>query len=912
MVIDHPLLLVLPTRISPPQFLDMWVPRERLLSELGAITAQVTLIIAPAGFGKSTLVAQWLLSWSRMVGTARQSGAAQAPVAWLTLDEHDQDGLRVLTYLAAAVEHALPGALATTRELLNAPQPAPLYAVLEAFLVELDALPAGLTLVLDDYHTLSTEPVHQLMAYLLRHLPRACRLVLISRTDPPLPLARLRAERQLAELRAADLRFTPAETVALLTALEGTPPHPARAAALHAQTEGWPIALHLAALAGTDGRLAEALPGRARRQIAEYLADEVLARQAPELQAALPALAVPERFCAELVAALLGAPEQPGLGETLIERLEAKNLFVIPLDGEGRWYRFHPLFRDLLRRRLRQTGEACLEQRLQQRAAAWLAADGQVEEAVRLYLAAGDDDAAARLVEEHMIPEMDNDVATEPLSVRLDLLPRPLIARRPGLSLIEARLAVFRMDIEGLEAALAHIDAMLASTTDPDQVLPWASATGDLVAMRGILTCWKGRSAEAIRELHRALTLRPAQALAIQTLLLLSLAYILDGRYHEGVRLFHGDGFPDIRATLGRYYEIARHTSLSWMHILAGDVTALMDEARQMAELVAAEQLGDLWFGYAAHSLARAHYESNRLVEAEAQFKLVTQRKYRVSYPGYLNSVIGLALIASARECFSEAEGYIEEALLFARTVGGSSMLNLALGGAARVALARGDLAAALRYASEIGPDIFFGMRISFETPQLSQTQVWITVADREYLERAEVSLSSHLATIEKIHNQRLLVTALGLQALLRQAQQRPLEALKILERAVRLAEPHAMVRTLVDLGPALRPLLRSLAQRGVATAYLEGVLAAFAPLPVTGQPLQPVLPARLPEMLTRRESEILALLAERWSNQEIADRLSVTVNTVRKHTSTIYDKLGVSSRREAVAVGRTLGLLPQ
>jgi len=549
---------------------------------------------------------------------------------------------------------------------------------------------------------------------------------------------------------------------------------------------------------------------------------------------------------------------------------------------------------------------------LQRRAAAWLAADGQVEEAVRLFLAAGDDDAAARLVEEHLTPEMDNDVATEPLNIRLDLLPRPLIVRRPGLSLIEARLAVFRMDVEGLETALSHIDALLAGATDPDRVLPWASAAGDLATMRGILACWKGRSTEAIQELHRALTLRPAQALAIQALLLLSLAYILDDRYHEGVRLFHSDGIPEMRATLGKYYEIARHTCLSWMHILAGNVTALMDEAHQMAELVAAEQLGDLWFGYAAHSLARAHYESNRLVEAEAQFRLVIQRKYRVSYPSYLNSVIGLALIAAARERFSEAEGYIEEALFFARTVGGSSMLNLALGGAARVALARGDLAAALRYAAEIGPDIFFGMRISFETPQLSQIQVWITAADHESLERAEMSLSSHLASIEQIHNQRLLITALGLQALLRHAQQRPVEALKILERAVQLAASCNMVRTLVDLGPAIRPLLRSLAQRGVAKAYLEGVLAAFGPLSVTGQPRQHTPPVRLPETLTRRESEILALLAERWSNQEIADRLSVTVNTVRKHTSTIYDKLGVSSRREAVAVGRALGLLPQ
>ena len=907
MALDHPAQLVLPTRIGPPRFLDTWVVRERLIEALGALTAQVILIIAPAGFGKSTLAAQWLFSQVRAVGAARPSLAAQTPTAWLTLDEHDQNPLRVLTYLARAVEHAAPGSLPNTLDLLNAAESASLYAILEAFLVELNALPHGLTLALDDYHCLTSEPAHQLIAYVVRRLPRGCRLVLISRTDPPLPLVRLRAEHQLAELRAADLRFTLAETIALLTALEGAPPDPARAAALHRQTEGWPIALHLAALARADGRATAELPGRARRQIAEYLADEVLTRQPPQVQAALPALAIPERFCAGLAAAVLGAPEH--VGETLIERLERANLFLIPLDEEGRWYRFHALFRDLLQRRLHQTGDDSLERTLQRRAADWLAADGQVEEAVRLYLAAGEDDAAASLVEERLIPEMDNDVAGEPVSLRLELLPRHLILRRPGLSLIQARLAVFSMNIEGVESALAQLDALLASAPDPDRALPWASAAGDLAAMRGILACWKGRSSEAIQELHRALTLRPAQALAIQALLLLSLAYILDGRYDDGIRLFQ-NGIPEMRATLGRHCEVTRRTCLSWMYILAGDVAALLREARQMVELVAAEHLGDLWFGYAAHSLARAHYERNDLAEAEAQFTLVARRKYRVSYPSYLNSMIGLALIAAARGCFSEAEGYVEEALHFARTVGGASMLHLALGGAARVALARGDLAAARRYAEGIGPDIFFGMRLSFETPQLSQIQVLIATAERESLERAEVLLSSHLRTIEQVHNQRLLIAGLALQALLRHTQQRSIEALNILEQVVDLAAPQNMVRTLADLGPAIHPLLRSLMQRGVAPGYLERVLTASGSPPAGDQPHH--LPSPRPaEVLTRRESEILTLLAERWSNQEIADRLSVTVNTVRKHTSTIYDKLGVSSRREAVAVGRAMGLLP-
>mgnify|MGYP001193105423 CR=1 FL=1 len=439
--------LLVPAKLAPPQPGRSWVRRERLLARLDAAPgARLTLVVAPAGFGKSTLVAQWLLgaAWAvarELGGKARRvlPASPPGPVAWLTLDEHDQDSLQVLAYMAGAIARAAPGALATSLPLLGAAEPPPAYVIVQALLVDLSALPGGLTLVLDDYHLVTAEPVHRIVAYLLRHLPGTCRLVVVSRSDPPLPLARLRAEQRLVELRAGELRLTEAETGALLRLLLGATPAAEVVAALHQQTEGWAIALQLAALAHMEGHTPRRAQTTSARQIAEYLADEVFDRQPAAVRRALLALAVPERFCAELGAALLGAPGELAEAEGLLEQLVRANLFLIALDHEGRWYRFHHLFRDLLLRRLRLAEGPEALRTLRLRAAGWLAEAGLVEEAVRLYQAAGADDAAADLVERQLLIGDDDDSA--PASHWLRMLPSRLSAGPAGPGEAEAGMA---------------------------------------------------------------------------------------------------------------------------------------------------------------------------------------------------------------------------------------------------------------------------------------------------------------------------------------------------------------------------------------------------------------------------------------------------------------------------------------
>ncbi len=897
----NPQSLLVPTKLTPPQTRASWVRRERLLAQLGARgEAPLTLVVAPAGFGKSTLVSQWL---------SDRAGAGRG-LAWLTLDEHDQDAGRFLAYVAGAVSRAAPAALETTAPLLAAPEPPPPYIVLQALLVDLSALAEGLTLVLDDYHMVQAEPVHQAVGYLLRHLPPSCRLVLLSRSDPPLPLARLRAEGQLAEVRAAALRFTLEESEALLAGLLGGRPDAARVSALHEQTEGWAIALQLAALAQQETPLSEHARGRATRQITEYLADEVFDQQPAALQQALLALAVPERFCAGLCAALLGTPGELPRAERLLEQLLRANLFLLALDEQGYWYRFHHLFRDMLLRRLRLSAGQAGVAELQGRAARWLEEAGLGEEAVRLYLAAGDEEAAGALVERQLLPELGRDVASAPPGYWLRLLPAELISRRPGLALIVARLTLFSFDLADLQASLEQVERLLAEAGAASGAPTWPSFQADLAALRVVLCCWQGRYAETVSHMRTALALGPTRALTVQALLQLGRAYVGSGAYAEGVRIIEA-GQPEIGAALGDQHALFKYSCLISMHQLAGELAAQARDARRLADEVVACSGGDLWVGYAASSLGLVAYERSDLAAAAVHFGALVKRKYRVSYPGYLGGVIGLALVATARGAFGEAEAMVAEAMAFAEEVGGAFLHHQALGCAVRLALARGDVALAVRFAEAIGRDMHLGFTLALEAPRLSRARALIAAGDQPSLTMAETLLESCLTEVEALHHVRLLIAALAVQALLLQAQGRPAEALAALERSVSLAAPRGFVRTFLDLGPALAPLLRALAARGVDTSRLEAVTDADAAPPLqelaVGAPLQP----RLAALLTPREYEILGLLAERWSDKEIAERLVIAPNTVRKHTSTIYDKLGVRTRREAVDAAQSLGLLP-
>jgi LuxR family maltose regulon positive regulatory protein len=908
-----PVPLLVPTKLAPPPPLPTWVERERLLARLtSAAHTPLVLVVAPAGFGKTTLVAQWLRSHApqaRAVDAPRQREPVPPPFAWLTLDEYDQDGLRFIAYVVGAIERALDRALATTGVLLAAEEPLPLHVLLQALLVDLSGLPNGLTLVLDDYHTVTARPVHQLVAYLLRHLPPRCRLILLSRTEPPLPLARLSAAGQLCIVRAADLRFTEEEAFALLRQRGRATVDEAAVLALHRQTEGWALALQLALVEQPEVAGGTVLPTLARSQLGEYLAWEVLAQQPAHTQRTLLALAVPNRFCAELCAALLDTPEAVGDAERRIDELVRAGLLVVPLDEERRWFRFHHLFRDLLLRQLRRSADEEAVRALRLRAARWFGAARLVEEAIRLYLEAGDEDAAAELVEREMGPTLGRNIREAPPGSWLRLLPAAVIARRPGLALVQARLAEARLDVQTMAASLARVETLLASAAVTERESLWPTFNGDRLALQGMLNNWQYRPAQALLAFEQALHQPVSAALNASMLNHMGVAMVAEGRYAEGVALLRTGSFPP-GGTASGLPLVSRYLGLCQLHLQEGEFNALHSDASAMAELVCTQQLEERWASYAAGFVGRAAYERGDFVAAAEAFHNAVSGGYKLNIARYINCLAGLARVAALQGDSAAAARYEQEVQVFAQEAGAVVLRDYARACAAWLALAAGDLAGALRLAQALGPDQMHAT-FTFDTPQLVRAGALIASGGRLGLAEAEAVVADCVAAAERLHRTRHLVIALGTQALLRQAQGCPAEALAPLERAVGLAAPRAMGRTLLDLGPTLRPLLRTLAERGVAHAYLERLLAQEQPRPEVKLQAANLQSERLPEMLTRREQEVLALLAERWSNQEIAERLCITNNTTRKHTSTIYDKLGVNGRREAVAVARALGLLP-
>jgi LuxR family maltose regulon positive regulatory protein len=904
---------ILATKLYIPPPRPTVVPRPRLFKQLDeGLHHKLTLISAPAGFGKTTLISEWVAGCER-------------PVAWLSLDEGDNDPTCFLAYIIAALQtlalSKVEGIAARQSPIgnigegvlgvLQSPQPPPIEPILTSLVNEITTLPTNFVLVLDDYHVIEAKPVDEALTFLLEHLPPQMHLVIATREDPRLALARLRAQGKLTELRAADLRFTLSEAAGFLNQVMGLNLSAENIAALETRTEGWIAGLQLAALA-LQGAIS--MPGHedatgfiqtftgSHHFVLDYLLEEVLGQQSESVQAFLLRTSILNRLCGSLCDAVL--LDAPPTGQESLEFLERANLFIVPLDNERRWYRYHHLFADLLRQRHYQsiassTGDA--EKRLNElhiRASQWYEDNGFGFEAFQHASAANDVDRAERLIGGDRIPQHFRGAVTAILDW-LGSLPKAVLDARPWLWWRYASLLLVNGQTTGVEEKLQAAEAGLAASAalqgaGPDDKTQ--NLIGLIASASAVLALTRYQVDTMVAQSRRALEYLSTDSLISRATAnwTLGYAYLLQGdraaarrALTEAIALSQesGDIFTTILATIG----------LGNVQEAENQLYLAAETYQRVLQLAGDQPLQVI---YEAHlGLARIYYEWNDLDAAEqyGRQSLLLAQQYDRVIDRFVTCEVFLARLKLAQGDVAEAAAILAKSSQAARQqnfvyrtpeVAAAQVLTL---------LRQGSLAAAAYLAQTHGLP-------------LSQARIHLSQGDT----------SEALAVLEPLRQQmeakdwqdeRLKVMVV--QAVALQAHGELDKAAQLLDKALALAEPGGFIRIFVDEGLPMARLLSEAAARGIMPDYVSKLLAAFeAEIQKDEDKSSPPLAQPLIEPLSQRELEVLRLIAQGLSNREIGGRLFLALDTVKGHNRNIFDKLQVQRRTEAVARARELGLL--
>ncbi len=909
---------ILATKLYIPPLRPNVVLRPRLVERLHAgLHRKLTLIAAPAGFGKSTLISAWAAECDR-------------PVAWLSLDDGDSDPTRFLLYLVAALQTVAPTIGEGILRVLQSPQPLPIDAILTTLLNDIANLPNPFILVLDDYHAIDAQPVDQALTFLVEHLPPQLHLVIATREDPPLPLARFRARGQLTELRATDLRFTSSEAAAFLNDVMGLRISMDDIAALEARTEGWIAGLQLAALSmhgrSDTARFIQAFTG-SHRFVLDYLLEEVLQQQPTPIQQFLLHTSILDRLCGPLCDAVLGDPA--GSGQAALHAIDRANLFLVPLDVERHWYRYHHLFGEFLRQRLAQDANLAGGDLtgLHGRASAWYEAQGLDLEALHHAAAAADPARVARLAEQSW-ERMDSSFQSVAWCRWVRQLPEAVLRARPVLCIQYAWALMDTGEVEASEARLRDAERSLASLGDsaivPDEAAEpmvvvakeqLSSLPVRIAVARAYLAQARGDVAATVQ--HAALALASTAAveplLRAQAEVLMGFAHWTNGELEKAHRAM-ADWIEHTRQAGNLAFSLASVFYLAEIRIAQGQLREAARLYRQFLQLVPADDEAirqaaphlHLGLALVAHEqgdepTAALHLQASKELGERASLSdwpfrcSLAQARIQESAGAW---EVALDLLDAARRL------YVRNPVPDVRPVAAIK---------ARISIRQGALTAALAWAAEHGLSTADDLSYMREFEHMTLARLLIARYRQEradsHLHDALGLLGRLLAAAEAGGRVGSVIEILLLQALVHEAPGDLQYALVPLARALALAEPEGYVRLFVDEGPPLARLLRRMQEEErKVNVYLHTLLAAFG----RQLDLHPTSfsPPPSEEPLSEREREVLRLIAAGLSNQELAVRLYLSPHTIKVHTRNIYGKLGVTSRTQALARARALGIL--
>lgn len=920
------------TKLFAPTRRQRLVVRPRLTEQLDATLDaghRLTLVSAPAGFGKTTVLSDWLASLAQRQPSPR--------VGWLALDEGDNDLARLMTHLVASLESVGLGVDTAVLEALPTSTATALNGLVNAVTRAGDSAAGGeWVVVLDDYHVIGASEVHEAVAFLLEHLPPHLHVVMATRSDPPIPLSRLRSRGQLTEVRAAELRFSASEAQEFLTRTMGLDLTVADMDALEERTEGWIAGLQLAALSlrGIPGHdevatFIEAFTG-SNRFVIDYLADEVLARQTTRVRAFLLETAVLDRLTGPLCDAVTGGVD----GARMLEQLERGNLFIVPLDAERSWYRYHHLFADVLRARLRTEAPHQVAS-LHRRASDWFATQGLVEEAVQHALAASDFDRAARLMEV-ALPELRRTRQDGLLLAWVPLLPEPVVRRSPVLSILAAWSLIMSGDLDAGERRLDDAEAALAAgTLDQELAAAWAdtedlrTAPATVAVYRASLAQARGDLAGTVRHARRAADLAEPTDHFIRGAAggFLGLAAWAAGDVGEALHTF-AEGVRSLHAAGNLVDELDSSVVLADMWVASGRPS----RARRLSEqaLRAATEGGHPYLRATADlhvALAELDREVDELASAEEHLETARILGERTSITENRHRwFVAMSQVRAAGGDFAAALDLLDEADALYRH-GFYPDLRPIAAMKARVQIAAGDLRSAARWAKGRGVGVGDDADYLREYEHLTLARLLLAQYRLEDHREHEVGapLAAVLGLLDRLQAAATDAAREGsvleigvLQALAHHADGNLPVALAALGRALATApEPDSHVRLYLDEGAPMEALLNEAArstdpiagaERGVAARKrVRRLLRRFPAARTTATAESTQAPV---DPLSHRELDVLHLLDSELTGPEIARELYITLNTLRTHTRHIFTKLDASTRAGAVHRARERGLL--
>jgi LuxR family transcriptional regulator, maltose regulon positive regulatory protein len=884
---------LLKTKLFIPKARSISISRPRLIERLNqGLETPLTIISAPPGYGKTTLFCDWY--WTRN---------PPYPVAWLSLDNQLNDESRFFHYLCAALKTVHDDLAVSALSLLQSSQRLPGKTILTALINGLSSFTQNFALVLDDYQAITEPSVHEAVSFLVDNLPQYMHLVILSRIDPLLPLSRLRARNQLVEIRSADLGFTPIETAAFFKQAMNLELNDQDIELLGKRTEGWIAGLQLAALSmqGYDrSKISEfigTLSG-SHRYFVDFFMDEILIHQPDRLRDFLLKTSILERLNGPLCDAVTADHDS----QRVLEHLDQANLFVIPLDDQRGWYRYHHLFSDLLRNRLR-TDQPEIVGVLHRKASAWLLANNQYHEALEHALEEQDHQLAVEIIE-RAVQSIHSLSGWGELLVWINQLPYDVVQANPKIALSLACGLVLNGQVEHVDNLLNLVDTWINSLpqSEHQQSLHWR---GQATALRARLAYLQGAFDQAIRFSKQASEALPEDDFIIRYYLEmdLGLIYLGMGDVRQASRSIEKALLMSQRAgnesaaweaagTLAEIKEV-----MGFLHTAAGTYRRILEKAGNQVDLSVVS---------AHYHLGNVLYEWFKLADAQHHLEACLAFARRIHIPeGVLLSQLSLVRVKCAQGDQEGASLLLQEVRGAYESFPETVLTPYIKGMIANLSISLGETEITNHWANEyhLPADDDLSQNFYYRTSEYLAWTRLLVITNHLNEARQFIDKLYPIATESELNG--CIIAVLAMKALILQRQGNIPGALVVMTEALQRAEPEEFTATFVEFGRPITDLLNRVQCQGSASAYVNRLLSFLSPNLGTRASASDLI-----EPLSERELEILHLVAAGKSNQEIANELVITEGTVKKHLSNIFGKLEVKSRTQCIARALELNIL--